>query len=583
MAVSRDLPDLETAKEFQSAQNTELLDRSGRRMGLLTSQTVRTVVDWNQISPRMMDAVVAMEDERFWDNDHGVDLRGIARAFVQDVIQGHSAQGGSTIPQQLVKLALEKEDERTVLQKLREIGLAFHMSKQWSKRKILTSYLNRVYFGNGAYGVESAAKTYFGRSPDHEGCAPPRNPCAKSLTISESALLAAIIASPSGFDPAQHPEAALNRRDIVLRKMLQQGRIKQDEYDTAIAEPLPTTDEIEPPGLNVRNPYFASWVSAQLVERYGARRTYEGGLTVKTTLDQSIQNAAEKAVGTYLGRADGPQASLVAIDNRTGEVRAMVGGSNYRTKPFNLATQSARQPGSAFKPFVLAQALRQGTSINQAYASKKRTFRVKDEGGRTETFTVTNDHNAYSGTTTLGRALTWSDNTVFAQVGIDTGVKKIATLIRRMGIRSPVSHNAALVLGAPRQGVTPLDMAHAYETFATRGLRINGSLGAPNGGPVGILRVEDGDKTLGRNKVRRVRVVSPEVADITTNAMRTVVSTGTGKRADYGGFAAGKTGTSEYNADAWFVGFSKRLTVAGWVGYPDSGKPMETEYQGGPV
>ncbi|MBF6620755.1 MAG: penicillin-binding protein, partial [Patulibacter sp.] len=479
MAVSRQLPDLDTAKEFQSAKNTVLLDRNGRTMGLLADSS-RHIVTASQISPAMKDAVVAMEDERFWSNS-GVDFRGIGRAVVQDIIERRAAQGGSTITQQLIKLSLEAQSERTVFQKLREAALAFHMTRQWSKSKILTNYLNRVYFGYGAYGVESAAKTYFGNRPAHEGCGMPQRPCAQGLSPAESALLTAIIASPSMYDPATEPALTLRRRDQVLRKMLEQQRIDRPTYEEAVAEPLPARDEIEPPTLDTKNPYFASWVSAQLVDRFGAQRTYEGGMKVTTTIDQAMQDAAERTVKMFLPDTDGPRASLVAIDNQTGEVRAMVGGDDYSVKPFNLATQGQRQPGSSFKPFVLAQALREGVSADSVWASKKLSLRVKDEKGRTETFRVTNSESAYSGQTTLARALTFSDNAVFAQVGQKVGTKPIAKLIERMGIRTPVSSNAAVVLGAPRRGVTVLDMAHAFETFATRGLRVEGSLGAPKG------------------------------------------------------------------------------------------------------
>ncbi|WP_050897102.1 transglycosylase domain-containing protein, partial [Patulibacter medicamentivorans] len=582
MAVAGDLPDLDTAKEFRSARNSILLDRSGKQIGVLAGSNARYVVTADQIAPTMKDAVIAMEDQRFLENS-GVDIRGIARAAVQDVISGGAVQGASTITQQLVKMALEAENKRTVFQKLREAALAYHMTRKWTKSKILTMYLNRVYFGNGAYGVESAARTYFGKSLDHVGCGrTPNRPCAKELRPAEAALLTAIIASPSRFDPNVDPGAALRRRNTVLLKMLQQRMLDRAEYETAHNEPLPPKDQIEPPSLDSKNPYFASWVSAQLVERYGVQKTYEGGLKVTTTLDQPLQQAAQTAINTYLSSPDGPQASLVAIDNPTGEVRAMVGGRNYRAAPFNLATQGKRQPGSAFKPFTLAQALRAGISPDSTWTSGKKVFRVRDSAGNRELFRVTNDHNAYSGTTTLARALTFSDNTVYSEVGLKVGTKKIAKLIRQMGIRTPVSSNAALTLGAPKRNVTVLDMAHAYETFATRGVRVNGSLGAPHGGPVGITEVVNGNKVV-RNHPRKIRVLSPQVADTTTAIMQSVVTIGTGKRAAYGGFAAGKTGTTSNNVDAWFVGFSKRLTVAVWVGYPNSGKPMQTEYNGEPV
>jgi len=576
MAVSTDLPNLDTAKEFQDAKNSVLMDRNGNTMGVLADSS-RYIVASDQISTPMKDAVVAMEDERFYENS-GVDVKGIGRAVVQDVVTRSAAQGASTITQQLVKVSLEAENQRTVFQKLREAALAFHMTKQWSKSKILTTYLNRIYFGNGAYGVESAARTYFGSA--HEGCQPPGDPCAAELTPAEAALLTAVIASPSRFDPLTEPEAALRRRNTVLLKMEQQGKISREDYELAKNEPLPTRDQVSPPTLDATNPYFASWVSAQLIDKVGAQRTYEGGLKVTTTLDAGLQKAAETSIGQYLTRPSGPQASMVVIDNKTGEVRAMVGGRDYATKPYNLATQGQRQPGSSFKPFVLTQALREGISPQKVYSSKRQTLRVRDENGRIEKFVVTNDESAYSGRSTISRALTFSDNSVYAQLGQDVGIGKISKLITRMGVRTPVSKNAALALGAPRRGVTVLDLAHAYETFATRGLRINGTLGGPGGGAVGIKEIQEPGRKTRVNKRRAERVISTDVADTATSIMRTVVSKGTGHRAQYGGFAAGKTGTTENNVDAWFAGFSRDLTVVVWVGYPDSGKPMQTEWQG---
>ena len=307
----------------------------------------------------MRSAVIAIEDRRFYENP-GVDLRGIGRALFQDVIQRRAAQGGSTITQQFVKNALRAQSDRTVFQKMREAALAFHLTRKWPKNKILTQYLNAIYFGNGAYGIEAAARTYFGRA--HTGCgAGPRAPmCAAQLAPHEAALLAGIIASPSMYDPVAHPVAAKQRRDLVLARMREQGRLTQLELFNATREALPAPEDVKPPQVRTKAPYFTTWVRQQLVDRYGARRAFEGGLRVDTTLDLQLQEAAEKAVNAHLANPDGPAAAVVAIDNDTGEVRAMVGGRDYNERPFNLATQGQRQPGSAFKPFILATALRNG-------------------------------------------------------------------------------------------------------------------------------------------------------------------------------------------------------------------------------
>ena len=591
MAVASDLPALENEPAYRTAadaRNSTLQDVNGRRISRLLSDKNRIFVRYEDISAYMRLAIIAVEDERYVTNN-GVDLRGIARAFTQDVVQRRAAQGGSTITQQFVKNALQAQSERTVFQKLRESALAYHLTRRWGKKKILQEYLNSIYFGNGAYGIEAAAQAYFGREPDHLDCGTAKKPCAQELRPHEAAFLAGVVASPSGFDPVTNYKASKARRDIVLRKMLDQGYLPRREYDASVSEVLP--DKPRAPQLDAEHgaEYFVAWTRQQLVDRYGAQRAFEGGLTVRTSLDLELQEAAQKAVENQLGDPDGPTAALVAIDNDSGEVRAMVSGTkDFQDAPFNLATQGQRQPGSAFKPFILAEALRQGRGPGTVYPSRKREFcvtRIKKKGC-TERFVVNNFEDAYAGQRTLADGLTFSDNAVYAAAGIEIGTAKVARLARRMGIRSPVSSNLAMTLGGLEQGVTPLDMAHAFETFKTGGRRVTGSLAARDGGPVGITRVlgrDDEPIAKGVNRTRRIPVLKRVAAETATQVMSTVVARGTGKRAATGRFAAGKTGTTENSGDAWFVGFNDRLTVAVWVGYPDELKPMETEFQGGPV
>ena len=485
MAVTSDLPRLEEP----AMRNSVLVDRKGRRLGLLTGTERRIFVRAADIAPVMKQAVIAVEDRRFYTND-GIDVRGIGRALYQDIIQQRIVQGGSTITQQFVKNALAAQDERTVFQKLREAALAFQITRKWSKERILRNYLNTIYFGNGAYGIESAAKTYFGSR--HPGCGEPgQRRCAAQLDLEEAALLAGIVASPSGYDPLLHPPAAAARRDLVLDRMAQQGFISEAQRAEASAQSLPTRSDIQPPAEDTAQPYFTSWIKQQVVDRLGggqegARLAFEGGLTVRTTLDTELQAAAQLAVDRTLPYTSGPRAALVALENRSGEVLAMVGGDDYRTQSFNLATQGQRQPGSAFKPFVLAQALKEGISANSVWESRKRAYCIKpmENGGCRDFFEVNNYEDAYAGLTTLARATTFSDNAVYANLGIQLGTRKIATMARRLGIRTPVSRNLAMILGGLRQGVTPLDMAHAYETFARGGKLTFGTLspGAPEQG-----------------------------------------------------------------------------------------------------
>jgi penicillin-binding protein 1A len=599
MAVASDLPHLQRPTHIP----TTIVDRRGVAIGTLTGSERRIYLSETQIAPVMKHAIISIEDRRFYTNS-GVDLRGIARAAVEDVTSGQALQGASTIPQQFVKLSLAAENKRTVFQKVREAALAYHLTRRWSKEEILRNYLNQIYFGNGAYGIESAARTYFSYNHDRCGGRNKQEPaCAAVLQPHEAALLAAMVASPSAFDPIQHPVAAKRRRDLVLLRMLQQGYLTRGLYETEKAQALPTRDDLNFPEEDTEFPYFTSWIKPQVVDQLGggqqgAQRAFEGGLQVKTTIDSRLQHAAEKAIKDWLGNPAGPHASLVAIANDTGEVRAMVGGDNYGATPFNLATQGQRQPGSSFKPFVLAEALRQNISPQSTWESKKKTYILK--GG--EKFTVNNYEDAYAGVTTLANATTFSDNSVYAQVGMRVKTKKVAKLARRMGVRTPVSTNAAMALGGLRQGVTPLDMAHAYETFATGGKLIYGSLSpgqsdksVPVPGPVGIERIDklDGKKERAVvldngarmvNKTKKRKVLTPEVAGTVSSILQTVVKNGTATRAAIPNvMVAGKTGTTEDYGDAWFVAWTKEYTVAVWVGYPNEFKPMKTEFQGQPV
>jgi penicillin-binding protein 1A len=590
MAVASDLPALENQAQFDKAENSELLaddkggaNHQGTRIAKLTGNQNRILLRDGQISPNIKNAVIAIEDRRFYEHK-GVDYKGIGRAFWQDVLSRRAAQGGSTITQQFVKNALSAQGNRSVFQKLREAAVAYHMERRWPKQKILTQYLNSVYFGNGAYGVESAMRTYFGAATDPTAVLPDEpagSDCcaAQDASPAEAALLAGMIASPSLYDPAENPRRSKARRDAVLERMRDQGSITSEQYQEAVQVEVPDENQIDPPRPESTQPYFSSWLTQQLVDRYRAGRVFGGGLKIRTTLDPELQAAAENAISRRLG-AIGPSASLVAIKNSTGEIRAMVGGSSFDERPFNLATNGHRQPGSSFKPFTLIAALQQGVSPDATFASQKKVFPVP--GSKQEKFVVNNYEDQYAGIASLRSATATSDNSVFAELGIKVGTHRISRLARRMGIRTPVSTNPAMTLGGLKEGVTPLEMAYAYSTIANKGLRISGSLAPGGRGPVGIQRVE-GPHLDDKNNVRKKRVFSEQVGETAQELLAGVISGGTGKAAQIGEFAAGKTGTTENYGDAWFVGFNKELTVAVWVGYADKLQPMETEYRGGQV
>jgi penicillin-binding protein 1A len=609
MAVASDLPSLENRAQYDRAENSVLYaDNWGckdlakapcQSIAKLTGNQNRILVGENEISPNLKNAVIAIEDRRFYGHK-GVDYAGIARAFVQDVLKRRAAQGGSTITQQFVKNALAAQADRSVFQKLREAALAYHLERQWSKEKILTQYLNTVYFGNGAYGIESAVRTYFGDGdePDERAGAddagvsytPPvveeqEDPDAREavdVAPQEAALLAGMIASPSMYDPIQHPQAARARRNLVLDRMLDMKTITQAQYDEAVRQSLPSEDDVDPPNTESQEPYFTTWMTEHLLQEYRPGRVFAGGLKVRTTIDPELQDAAESAIVGRLAGV-GPDAALVAVKNSTGEVRAMVGGSDYNARPFNLATNGHRQPGSSFKPFILARALDDGIDPNSTWVSAPQRLPFKGKKGP-EIFEANNYEDSYLGSASLWSATATSDNSVFAQLGMEVKPRRVAALAQRMGIRTKLSTNPAMLLGGLTEGVTPLEMAYAFSTLANDGVRVSGTLAPHDTGPVAIQSVEEGSGKVNENTPVRKRVLPAKVAQVEKDMLGLVVSSGTGKAAQVGDeFIWGKTGTTENYGDAWFVGGNDDLTVAIWVGYADKLQPMEYEHAGGPV
>jgi penicillin-binding protein 1A len=609
MAVARDLPSLENQAEFEAAENSVLyadgpnckdLDPDKcTRIAKLTGNLNRILVSEGEISPNIKNAVIAIEDRRFYSHE-GVDYTGIGRALWQDILRRSAAQGGSTITQQFVKNALAAQGNRSVFQKLRESALAYHLERKWSKEKILTQYLNTVYFGNGAYGVEAAVRTYFGEGDEPEelegaeGTAgvvyedetlePPPDPDRREssrVEPAEAALLAGMIASPSMYDPIENPTAAGERRNLVLSRMLEQEMITEAQYEEALRTPVPDEDEVDPPDADSDQPYFTSWMTEHLLDLYSPGVVFGGGLDVKTTIDPELQAAAEGAIAGRLAGI-GPSASLVAIENKTGEVKAMVGGTDFDARPFNLATNGHRQPGSAFKPFILLRALEDGIDPNSSWASMPKELPFRGANGR-ELFEVSNYEDSYLGTASLWSATATSDNSVFAELGMKVKPKRVARLANEMGIRTELSTNPAMLLGGLEQGVTPLEMAYAYSTLANEGRRVSGTLAPNDTGPVAIEKVE-GPGADKENKRIEERVFPKKVGQVAKDMLSLVVTSGTGEAAQVGDeFIWGKTGTTENYGDAWFVGSNDQLTVAVWVGYADKLQPMEYEYAGSPV
>jgi penicillin-binding protein 1A len=521
----------------------------------------RILVNTKDIAPIMQQAIVAVEDKRFYEH-RGVDLRGIGRAVWADVTSKKVVQGGSTITQQFVKNSCVTS-QRTISRKLKEAALAWQLEQRWKKLRILTAYLNTIYFGNGAYGIQRAAQTYF-------------NTTASRLTLPEAALLAGIPADPSGFDPVTNPSAARTRRLEVLQTMLAQDEITPRDLKRANRAPLPKAADVRLPGIEGPAPFFVNYVKQQLIEQYGTRRVFGGGLNVQSTIDLRLQKFARQAIEGVLKEPNGPSAALVAIRPSTGEVLAMYGGDNFRQSQFNLAVQGERQPGSSFKPFVLATALKQGVSPTTIFPSRPVSIFIGDKY-----WPVHNYENSYLGSANLTTATVVSDNTVYAQLTQLVGPKNVAATASQLGITRHLNPYFAIGLGA--DPVSPLEMARAFSTFANDGRRIDGSVFGNH--PRAIARISNPEgKVVDDNRPINRRILTPDENALLTSILEGVIRSGTGRRAALPDrTVAGKTGTTENYGDAWFVGYTPQLATAVWVGYPNRLKPMLTEYHGQPV
>jgi penicillin-binding protein 1A len=561
LAIAGEIPKLDPQRQLDNQVNGYIYDSneaSPRILAVLRGSEARTLITYDEIADPMRHAIVAIEDRRFWEHD-GIDLRGIGRALVADIRQQKVVEGGSTITQQFVKNALDR-DQKTIGRKVREAALAWQLERPggWSKRKILQEYLNTIYFGNGAYGVQQASLVYF----DHG---------AKDLTIAEAALLAGIPADPGRYDPVANPGQARVRRRVVLRAMLEESKITPAQYAEADATDLPEPEDVRLPGTEGPAQHFVNYVKQQLIDEYGSAEVFGGGLKVRTTLDLELQQKARDAISKWLTNPEGPSAALVAIDPRNGAVKAMVGGNNYRKSQFNLAVQGVRQPGSAFKPFVLATALRAGISPATHFESKPQSINLGDRY-----WVVGNYDDVYHGSIDLETATIESDNAVYAQLTQLVGSKNVAATAKRMGIRSKLDGYYAIGLGA--EAVTPLELARAYATLAYGGRRIDGAMLGNK--PRVITEVQERGRTR-FNAPTEFDALTSTQAGMINSMLEKAVQFGTGKRAYLPSRpVAGKTGTTENYGDAWFVGYTPQLVVAVWVGYPTTLKPMLTEFQG---
>ena len=549
-AILRDSCDLSTLRPIALGENSFLFAGNGTLLGVVPSRANRQPLLLGNMSPWLPKATVAIEDRRFY--LHGaLDYRGIARALLADISAGRIVEGGSTITQELVRNLYIGDAQRTFSRKLREACLAEKLAQRWTKNQILAAYLNEVFYGRHAYGAEAGAQTFFSRS-------------ARRLTLPEAALLAGLPQAPSVYDPIRHPQDALGRRNDVLRAMLAGGDITRKQYAQAVAAPL----GLHPGSLYSARHHanFFGWAQQELMRRYGVRRVEEGGLKVKTTLDARMQRLARHAVTGVLRETTDPAAALVAIDPRTGAVRAMIGYvPDGRAMQFNLATQGHRTAGSAFKPATLATALSEGASVYSSFYGPP-SLTVTDPqcatgGGG---WNVHNYADEAAGTMNLLDATAHSVNTIYAQLVAKAGTQNVVAVAHRLGITSELQAVCSITLGS--QAVTPLEMTSMYATFAARGVFHPAQAIELVRGPRGTL--------LGQLDEQGTRALPQNVADLVTYALEGVVAHGTGTAADFGRPEAGKTGTAENFQDAWFCGYVPQLAACVWVGYPKAEIPL---------
>jgi penicillin-binding protein 1A len=547
---------LASLSEIPIGENTFIYAADGSRLGSIPSERNRQPVKWSRISPWLPRATVAVEDKRYWQHG-GIDPMGITRALWEDLRAGKVVQGGSTITQQLVR-NLYISRERTLTRKLREACLAEKLAKKWSKRKILTEYLNRVYYGSQAYGAEAAAQTYFSKH-------------AKNLTLSQAALLAGLPQAPSQYDPVRDPHAARARRNEVLRAMYTTGAITRHQYRVAVRH---HNLDLKLGKLYKRiwQPDFFRYVRDELRRVYGEARVRHGGLRVYTTIDPKLQRAGRKAIAATLNEPDDPGAAVVAIDPKTGAIRAMTAVYPGRKhNQFNLISQARRQTGSTFKTFVLAAAVEAGMDPESTYYLSA-PLHCDTGPCSVKPWDVKTYDSTYVGGTSVAKATLRSDNTVYARLTLDIGADKVAKMARKLGVRTRLDVHGAYVpsIGLGSIAVSPLDMASAYATLAAGGIRSK---------PMAIKKVilPNGkrDTRAGWGKPRRTRVISQAVAYEVTQILQQNVLYGTGVGANFGRPAAGKTGTTDEHVDAWFCGYTPQLEATVWVGYPKAEIPME--------
>ena len=544
LTIAADAPDINSLKPVDKGAVSQVYAADGRRLGFIDSTDLRTPISDSQIPVVAKRATVAIEDQRFYHHG-GVDPEGIVRAAFRNIGSGKTLQGGSTITQQLVR-NLYISPERTFARKIKEAKLAEELESKHSKRWILDTYLNSVSYGTvggqSAVGLQAASRLFFDKPASH-------------LTLAEAALLAGLPQAPSRYNPFLEPRLARARRNDVLNEMIKQKLIPPQVGARAMQSSL----GVKPNSYYTtkRENYFFDYVKQELIDRYGANTVRKGGLKVYTTVDLDLQKAARKAIAGQLYETGDPSAAIVSIDPRTGYIRAMASSGKYGKNKFNYAAQGHRQPGSTAKVWVLMTALRNGVDPDSTtYQSHPLDLNTPFGPWKVQTYS-----HSYGGNMNITQATLQSDNTVYAQMDLDLGPKQVRKTAYDLGIRTHLNAYPAEGLGGLRIGVSPLEQTNAYATIASGGIRHR---------PIAIRKVVFPDgRTDDLGKPRGVRAFKDGTTYKATQILQKNIQEGTGTAADVGCPAGGKTGTTDSFSDAWFVGFTPRLTTGVWVGYPN--------------
>jgi penicillin-binding protein 1A len=586
----KELPSIDKLSEYTPSLSTYVYDINGE---VITEYSVerRSFLTLDKIPLDIQNALIAMEDNDFFKH-WGISLKGIARAFLRDVLHRRVRQGGSTITQQLSKLLFLKP-ERTISRKIKEIFIAFQIERNFSKQEILQMYLNQIYFGNGVYGVQTASKYYFGKD-------------VENVTLSEAALLIEIIPAPERYSPFANKELAKKRRDLVLQRMYEEGYITKEEYEKAKKESIPEKRSF----LYVSNaPYFTEYIRQQLEPKYGVEMFWKGGLKIYTTLDLKKQKKAEEIFEERLKEYENKnvksdqasststlQGAFLAIDSKTGAIKVMIGGRNYRESQFNRVTQAKRQAGSTFKPFVWLCSLYNGyTPASMVYdrpmvfyADSRMNWHLIEDA--TDEATIndviepfaenpdfkiwmpSNFDGKFLGKITLRKALEKSRNLVSVYLVNNLGTSNVLDFAYRAGIKSKLDAVPSIALGTSL--VSVMEMTAAFNTFANGGIYVE---------PFAILKVVDNPgKILEENMPKENEVFRPQEVYLLVNMMKGVVQRGTGKVVSrLRRPIAGKTGTSQDSKDTWFIGFTPDITAGAWMGYDDFSKVPMSDWTGG--